>query len=249
MKYFLEYNDYNEYNEYTELYEKNFITWLIKSRKFGDLFSLKKVVKISKRIAELDYTYQKRLGEMQKENFAKGRSSNAISIDDANELKSYEEEKINLNAKLEHKYGQSEFLMYTSETVKSEEELKYIKKRRKATKDSKEKSRLKKLESLTIKQNGLLKQQVEASLPDEEATMSLNDVEKHKLKIQKEKRDFNLNRLQNQKMKLQASEASAKATYNKNFYSQSGGQYRSRSTRPTTRRQTSNSNDNDIEIL
>jgi len=236
MKYFSNYNSYKNYVDINqtiindnELYERNFFQWLIKSRKFGDLFSLKKVVKKSKRIAEIDYIYTKTVKQFQMENAQKGMATGSLTLDQADELKTYQEEKINLNKQIEHKHGDSEFLMYTAEAIKNEEELKYIKKRRKETKSGKEKSELKKLEKITQQQSGLLKQQVESSMPDASKnqevvpTTGLSDVERHKFQIEKSKRDEILNKLQIQKTKLQVSEVSARTKQMKQFYSSTEG--------------------------
>lgn len=256
MKHFIDYDLYKDYkvmSSDTELYEGNFISWLIRSRKFGDLISLKKVIKISKRIAELDYIYQKKLTEFQKENVKNNRASNAITIDQADELKSYKEEKINLNNQLQQKYGDSEFLMYTSEAIKNEEELKYIKQRRKEATNNKDKVNLQKLENIAKTQSELLKKQVEDSADD--AVVDLNDVELNTLKLQKEKRDDQLRRLESQKLRFQTEEARAKTEFARKTYqdSQSSGLGKSIGRtigRSITNKLTTNNNsDDDISVL
>lgn len=239
MKYLIEYDNYN-------LNEKNLMQWIVKSRKFGDLISLRKVTKISKKIAELNYNYDVALSKYQLGNVKMGKSPNAFSIDQANELKSFKEEIILLREKLSLEYGDSEFLTYAAKAIENDEKLRIVRKKRTELQSTMSKKDIKELESVMDEKTDLLKKQMEVA--SDKPVISLSSIEKSGSDFEKSRRDLMIKDIENRerdiKLKTLKSEYKKKfgksddSIFSKTIKDVNTGKYRS-----------SKTSDDDIEIL
>jgi hypothetical protein len=84
----------------------------------------------------------------------------------------------------------------------------------------------------------------------DKAVVNLSDVEKHRDRLKKSKRDEQLDRLHNQKLRLQNDEAKARTSYMKNLYSgESSGGYTPRNVPKRNLKTSKADSGDDIEIL
>lgn len=148
MKYFQSYEDYLNLS----LNESKFWDWLLragKAKRYG----------IS--IANARYNLHKRELEMKNLHLDEGDDADAFTPDEIAELKTYEDEAINMENQLETwivKNGGSEYLRHVSKQAELEQENANIKKLRTMAHDKKDKSKYDKIEQNNKQQVVLIKQ-------------------------------------------------------------------------------------------
>ena len=120
MKYI---DDYNLHQMHDPIHEKSeFWKWLRKSRKFGDLISMKRAIRLADEIAKLEY-------EKEERNRILRKKPDISPIDVEHELATYSKKVDNLRRLAEIKFGKSQFLTELIDERIAERMNEYLEKR------------------------------------------------------------------------------------------------------------------------